>query len=112
MAKRITEILVDDLDGTEIAPGDGRTVRFSIEGAAYEIDLTDAHAAQLREALAPYIAVARKSGAPARSSTRSASRAALDMKTVRMWLREHGHQVSDRGRIPAPLLAEYRAAHD
>ena len=112
MAKRITEILIDDLDGTEIAPGDGRTIRFSIESAVYEIDLTDAHAAQLRDALAPFIKVARKSGAPARSSSRTGSRPALDMKTVRTWLRAHGHQVSDHGRIPAPLLAEYSSAHD
>lgn len=42
MARRIVHQLVDDLDGTVLAPGEGETVLFLIDGTAYEIDLTDA----------------------------------------------------------------------
>ena len=119
MAKRITEILVDDLDGTEIVEGAGRSVKFAFEGVNYEIDLTEEHTDEFREALSGYIAVARKTGSSARSSSRPGSRASsntstsvgADLKVVRAWLRAQGEQVSDRGRIPAALLAKYEAAH-
>lgn len=122
MAKRITEILVDDLDGTEIVEGAGRSVKFAFEGVNYEIDLTEEHADEFREALSSYIAVARKTGSSVRSSSRPGSRASSsnsnsnsnagnDLKVVRAWLRAQGEQVSDRGRIPAALLAKYEAAH-
>ena len=51
---------------------------------------------------------------PYLTNTRTASRwrrgasSAGDTKDARDWLRSNGHQVSDRGRIPAPLLELYR----
>ena len=59
MARRIVHQLVDDLDGTVLEIGYGETVLFSLDGVAYEIDLTDDNAAALRAALAPYVAAAR-----------------------------------------------------
>ncbi|MCY0941921.1 histone-like nucleoid-structuring protein Lsr2 [Streptomyces antarcticus] len=54
-------IMIDDLDGTESAePGEINAVRFSLDGAEYEIDLTEEHDQELRELLAPYIAVGRQ----------------------------------------------------
>jgi hypothetical protein len=29
---------------------------------------------------------------------------------IREWAREHGHQVSDRGRIPKSIIEAYQAA--
>jgi hypothetical protein len=52
MARKIVHQLVDDLDGTVLEPGEGETVLFSLDGAAYEIDLTDDNAAALRAAFA------------------------------------------------------------
>lgn len=60
MAKKITEYLVDDLDGTVLEPGRGVTVRFAIDNATYEIDLADHHASDLREALEPYVQAGRR----------------------------------------------------
>ena len=40
---------------TWTAVPDAHTVRFGLDGHAYEIDLTDAHARQFREVLAPYV---------------------------------------------------------
>lgn len=111
MAKKTTVILVDDLDGTEIKKGKGETVYFALDGVSYEIDLKESSAAGLRDALQPYIDGGRRvargtrsplSGRPSRSSRE-------DLGAVREWLRAHGHTVSDRGRIPASLLEEYRA---
>ena len=60
MARRIVHQLVDDLDGSVLEVGEGETVLFSLDGTAYEIDLTDANAAALREILAPYVDAARR----------------------------------------------------
>jgi hypothetical protein len=55
MAKKTVVSLVDDLSGE---PAD-TTVRFGLDAREYELDLTEAHAATLREALARYICAAR-----------------------------------------------------
>ena len=48
MAQKIQVLFIDDLDGGE-AEG---TVRFGLDGADYEIDLSAKNAAALRKALA------------------------------------------------------------
>lgn len=113
MAKLITEILIDDLDGTEISAENGGTVAFSFQGINYEIDLSAENTEELSELLSEYIEKARKvTGAqkPARKAS-TARGASQDLSAVRAWLREQGHQVSDRGRIPGDLIAAYEAAH-
>jgi len=113
VAIRTTTVLVDDIDGTEIEPGKGETVRFGLDGAQYEIDLTAAHAAELRGALADYVKRARKSGSTRAAVSRGTSRRSRsgDTAAIREWLRSHGHEIGDRGRIPASLLEEYRKAN-
>jgi hypothetical protein len=69
MAQKITVALEDDLDG---GPAD-ETVRFAIDGAAYEIDLSKKHAKAFRRKLAPFIDHARKVGRGRRRSGRSAA---------------------------------------
>ena len=56
MAQKITVTLEDDLDG---GPAD-QTVRFGLDGAEYEIDLSASNATAFRARLAPYTARARK----------------------------------------------------
>jgi nucleoid-associated protein Lsr2 len=106
MAQKITVVLEDDLDG---GPAD-ETVRFAIDGAAYEIDLSRKHAKALRRKLAPFISHSRKAGrAPRRRSGRSAaSRERGD--GIRAWAKAHGIAVSGRGRIPASVAEQYQAA--
>ena len=58
MAQKITVTLEDDLDG---GPAD-ETVRFGIDSADYEIDLSKKHASAFRRKLAPFIEHARKNG--------------------------------------------------
>jgi nucleoid-associated protein Lsr2 len=109
VAQKIQVLLVDDLDGGE-AEG---TVRFGLDGVEYEIDLNTEHAEALRRALAPFIGAARRSPAAGRRPVRGGRRAAaggLDTTEVREWARAQGIEVKDRGRIPAEVVARFKAA--
>jgi hypothetical protein len=70
MAQKVTVALDDDLDG---GPAD-ETLRFTIGGTEYQIDLNTKNAAAFRRQLAPFIDHARKTGRrPRRRAERSAS---------------------------------------
>ncbi len=107
MAQRIQTLLIDDLDGGE-AVG---TVRFGLDGADYEIDLSAAHDDELRKALQGYLAHARRTGRTAKSAARARHGGpAVDTAKVREWAKEQGIEVKDRGRIPANVLEQYQTA--
>lgn len=116
MAQKVQVVLVDDLDGGEAV----ETVTFGLDGVSYEIDLSDANAAELRDALSAWVGHARRVGGRAttarrRSGSRGAgsARAAAgsDTATIREWARANGFQVSDRGRISAEVREAYERAH-
>lgn len=112
MKKQITQ-LVDDLDGSILEAGDGSTIRFSLEGRQYEIDLSDANAQKLRNALAPFISAGRtvagsSRGAGTRRSVRSGSG---ELAAIRAWAQGNGYSVGDRGRISAEVREAYERAH-
>lgn len=111
MARRIVHQLVDDIDGAVLAEGTGETVHFSLDGTAYEIDLSTEHARQLRESLAGYISAGRRRSTAAAGSPRKRASRTPDAARIRAWAAENGHPVSERGRIPAPVLEAYNAAH-
>jgi len=113
MAQKVQTLLIDDLDGGE-AEG---TVRFGIDGTDYEIDLSAKHAEALRKALEPYLGAARRAPGsaarrPGRTGRRVASAAAPDPTAVRGWAKSQGIDVKDRGRVPAELVAKFKAATD
>lgn len=110
MARRIVHQLVDDLDGTVLDTGEGETVLFSLDGIAYEIDLTEANAAALRDALQPYIAAGRSISSRASGARARRRSGQQDLGVVRQWARDNGHQVSDRGRVPASVIEAFEAA--
>ncbi|MCK2024680.1 Lsr2 family protein [Microbacterium sp. SSW1-47] len=115
MARRIVHQLVDDIDGSVLEVGEGETVHFSLNGTSYEIDLNAAHAEELRAALEPYISAGRRAGsgssAPSRSrSTRKRPARNPEVAAIRAWANENGYTLSERGRIPAPILEAYKAA--
>lgn len=118
--RKVVEQLIDDLTGEPIAEGDGKTVAFSFEGKAYEIDLADENVDAFREALAPYIKAARAASgsAPARvSRASSGSRSSRSTKwsagyaAVREWAEQNGIAVSPRGRVANSVMEAYEAAH-
>jgi hypothetical protein len=104
MAKRTVVELIDDLDGESEA---AETVNFALDGSDYEIDLTDAHAKQLRAALGPFLTAGRKSASvgrtPRRGRTKTSASAAPargpSPEDIRAWAKSQKLQVSERGRI-------------
>jgi hypothetical protein len=112
VAQKVQVILVDDIDG-----GDAEeTVLFALDGVSYEIDLSSKNAGKLRDSLAAYVGSARKSagrgGARGRGRGRQARQSTSSVNTseVRAWAKQHGYEVSERGRIPANIVAEFEKA--
>ena len=105
MAQKVTVELQDDLDG---GPAD-ETVRFGVDSAEYEIDLSKKNAAAFRRKLAPFIDHARKAG---RGQRRRSGRAAAGRRSgdIRAWAKDQDIAVSARGRIPASVVEQYHAA--
>lgn len=108
MAQRIVVELTSDVSDVKA----DETVTFSVDGVAYEIDLTTDEAAELRAAVEPYSTKARRVGrqAPATRRTRAAGTSDYDAGAVRAWAAAHGVDVSERGRISKDVLEKYRAA--
>ncbi|HEY8372336.1 MAG TPA: Lsr2 family protein [Pseudonocardiaceae bacterium] len=112
MAQKVTVELIDDLDGSKA----DETVEFGLDGVEYQIDLSAENASKLREALAEFVAKARRAstgGGRRRGAGRAgktARPAAADREqnqAIREWARKRGMKVSDRGRIPADVLEAY-----
>ena len=116
MAKTTRVVLTCDLhgDSTEAVT----TIRVDNGTARYELDLCQSHVDELTGAgrrLRP-----RRRTSAARSTTKAANKAAAaktrrrrrggrDTAAVREWARANGHTVSDRGRIPGPVLEAFSA---
>jgi hypothetical protein len=109
MAQKVHIVLEDDLDGSEAS----ETVSFALDGSSYEIDLNADNATKLREALAVYVGHGRKVSGAGRRSTRRAATAAngTSAKEIRDWARANGHDVPERGRIPADVRSAYESAN-
>lgn len=127
MAIEIREIKTCDLDdGDKPRKADG-TYRFGIDGSEYELELCARHKRELDTALAPFVAASRKpapaNGSQSRSRSRGGSRPVTARRytlAVREWaatdagqefLQRNGITLASRGRIPEPILAEYRRLH-
>lgn len=99
--------LTDDIDGSPAQ----QTVRLALDGVAYEIDLTDEHAAQLRTDASSFVAAARSvRRAPASTPSRRGAGAGYDPQAVRAWAKVHDVALPARGRIPGAVVAQFRAA--
>lgn len=83
MTKRVTIEILDDTDGS---PAE-QTVPFGLDGVTYEIDLSTTNANALREALAPYVVSARRSGG-----------------------RRIKYEVADQGRISKTVIDAYHSS--
>jgi hypothetical protein len=101
----------DDLDGSSEGV---ETVQFSYSGTDYEIDLAPHNRTKLDDALAIFVAHARRVGGrrrPAGSSTTREDSSTVDNAAIRAWAAEQGMDVNRRGRLPKSLLEAYRAAN-
>jgi hypothetical protein len=105
VARKVQYFLVDDIDGGEAS----ETVSFGLDGTSYEIDLSEGNAKALRDALSTYVGNARRAGRRPRGRGRGTPPRNQETAAIREWARERGFKVSDRGRIPADILAKYDA---
>lgn len=116
--KQVLTTLVDDLDGSSEAD---ETVRFSLDGTDFEIDLTTDHAAELRALLGEYTGAARSgrhlSAVPSAGRSRAGERERkVRTKAIRDWaagmrrMDPNFPRVAERGAIPRALAAAYDAA--
>ncbi|MGQ0630891.1 MAG: histone-like nucleoid-structuring protein Lsr2 [Sporichthyaceae bacterium] len=108
MASKTLVILEDDLDGGAAE----ETVKFSLDGVSYEIDLSAKNAAKLRTALAAYVGSGRRvGGRSARGKGPGAKAAGNRTAEIRAWARAQKLVVNERGRIPAEIIAKFDKAH-
>ncbi len=103
MVQKVHVVLEDDIDGGPAA----ETLSFALEGTSYEIDLSEAHAAEFRAVLKPWIDAGRK----VTSSKGTRYKRGGDVSKIRAWAKSHGMDVSERGRISAKIREAYEAAH-
>ncbi len=107
MAQRISVELIDDVDGKRA----DETVRFSLDGVEYEIDMTKKNAAALRKAFSPWQDHARRVAGRRKTQTPPTRvDVGVDTRAVRAWAESHGHTVPARGRIRSEIVDLYRAA--
>ena len=109
MAQKVLVQLLDDLDGSEAS----NTRRFGWEGSDYEIDLSEKNDAALVKLMEKYVVAGRRLGKnPTHARGRALNRVATDVdaSAVRAWAAANGVTVSAKGRIPAAVIEQYRAA--
>ena len=114
MTPSVTAMVIDDIGQLEAS----ETVRFGVDGSAYEIALSARQASELRSMAGRYISVARRVR-PARPTARQQhqlrprARVQTDpeqSRRIRSWAMERGLLASPRGRIPQHVVDEYEAA--
>jgi hypothetical protein len=116
MARKVTIEISDDINVSQA----DQTVPFGLDGAAYEIDLSNSNTNALRVALEPFVAVARRPGGrrikvavgQATDSMKEGPQAADDYTStpdIRSWTRNNGYKLADRGRIPTSVVDAYHA---
>lgn len=112
-----TVVLTDDTDGTPAA----ETVAFTIDGVAYEIDLSATNAAAFRSVVAPYAQAGRRALAKATKATSPRATTATTARrpggltpeeaaAIRAWARDNGYEIAERGRIGKDVITAYRDA--
>ena len=105
--------VADDVDGGVSRDQPTDVVALSYRGVDYEVDLTQKQANDLDEALAPYLANARRATVKRTSIARPAvvASGSPDPREVRAWARTRGIVIADRGRVSADVLRRYPEAH-
>ena len=123
MARTTKTIYTCDLHESDEVTQDVAEVSFAFDGSAYEIDLCPEHRDEMEEAFATYVGSARRANRAGTSAPRRTTRATSgssgrstggsdreEVQRIREWAREHGHTVSERGRLSSTVLEAYRAA--
>ena len=115
MARKIVVQVSCDRCGRDV---DNETpVELSYSGVDYRTDLCREHADELTALLEPFLGPAERvegrrrssTGADGRSARRPTRRDPAQVSAIRVWARENGYEVSDRGRIPREVEDAYNS---
>jgi Lsr2 len=110
VAQKVSVTYACDYDDKAIPDGEQRSLTFGLDGQEYEIDLCAKHSEKFSQVVEKYAEHARKAamrGAP-RKRRRTAANRQRSAK-IRAWAKTTGIEVSDRGRIPAHVLAGFES---
>jgi hypothetical protein len=108
LARKIHVQLIDDISGEDAQ----ETLRFSLDGTDYEIDLAEENAAGLRTVLAPFIAHGwRVRGVSGSRIARTVPSSREETQKIREWAMAKGHSPNSRGRISQDIRKAYDDAH-
>jgi hypothetical protein len=107
MAKNVSVVITDDLDGSP----DAETVAFGFDGHNYEIDLSQKNLVKLQKSLQPFMDAGRKAAHRQALKAPRAASPRVDRAAVRAWAAGQGLKVSERGRISADVMSRYQASH-
>lgn len=111
MAQKVSVTYACDYDDKEIPEGQHQVRKFSLDGREYEIDLCAKHSDKFDESVGRFADHARRvSARPGRAKRRTTAHRQHSAR-VRAWAKESGIPVSDRGRIPAEVVAKYESTH-
>ncbi|MFJ7328997.1 Lsr2 family protein [Streptomyces cyaneofuscatus] len=118
MAQKIVTTYTDDLTGEESEDVKKHTIL--VDGAGVEIDLNPDSYDKLMGALKPFfkaenatrtrVSILAKAAGKTRASAASGA-GKQDTAEIRKWARENGHNVNERGRIPAEIREAYAKAN-
>lgn len=85
-----------------------------MDGQRFAIDLSAEHATSLRDALAEFVAGGRRTSGPGRrpgaGRRRQGRPSEVAAADVRAWAALNGISVSNRGRVPDDVVAQYKNA--
>lgn len=110
MAQKVSVTYACDYDDKEIPDGQQRSVTFGLDGQEYEIDLCVKHSEKFTEVVEKFAVHARRE--TVRGTRRRRRTAANRQRSaeIRAWAKKNGIEVSDRGRIPAHVLAGFESS--
>lgn len=111
VAQKISVTFACDYDSREIPEGEHMTRAFSLDGRDYELDLCEKHSQKFDEVMKKFVERARKVTARGSRVKRRTAAHRQHSAAVRAWARESGMEISERGRIPAEVIAKYNANH-
>ncbi|MET8839666.1 Lsr2 family protein [Streptomyces rubiginosohelvolus] len=118
MAQKIVTTYTDDLTGEESEDVKKHTIL--VDGAGVEIDLNPDSYDKLMDALKPFfkaehaqrtrVSLLVKSAGKATKPSATSGAGKQNTAEIRKWARENGHNVNDRGRVPAEIREAYEKA--
>ena len=111
MAQKVSVTFACDYDGKEIPDGQHMIRVFSVDGRDYEIDLCPRHSQKFDEVFRRFAVRARKATQPVGRAKQRTAAHRKRSADIRAWAKDNDVSVSDRGRIPADVIARYDASH-